>query len=446
LPSSRDLAAELGVSRNTIVDAYDQLLSEGYVESRRGAGTFVAANLATQAGGRARPATISQLTLSSRGKASTEIITSHSAGTLRPFSPGIPALEPATLVTWFQTAARVHRRITPELLNYGDAAGYRPLRESIAGHLGPTRGVTCGADQVVITSGTQQALSIAAHLLLDPGQLAWMEDPGYPGGAAALASGGARLVQVPVDAEGLNVAVGIRRAPNARLAYVSPSHQYPLGVTMTLARRLELLRWAEKAEAWIFEDDYDSEFRYDGRTLPALQGLDQRGHVVYFGTFSKTLFPSLRIGYVIVPPRLAPAFAKAVEIAGHGPSLIEQAALHRFIESGAYARHLKQVRSLYDERHAVFCRAVRKRLGKALRLSGEAMGLHITGELMSGGDDRRLSEQAAIAHLSIPPLSRYYGGPADRRGFVMGYGHLSPAQIQSGVAALAGVLRKESHN
>ena len=263
LPSSRGLATEIGVSRNTVVDVVPiKLLSEGYLESRRGSGTFVATNLSTTGASRPLPASsTSPFTLSGRGKATADIITSHSSGTLRPFSPGIPVLDPATLVSWFQTGARVRRRMNADLLNYGDPAGYRPLREAIAAHLGPTRRVTCVADQVVITVGTQQALSIAAHLLLDPGQQAWMEDPGYPGGSAALGSAGARLVHVPVDDDGLNVGVGVQRAPGARLAYVSPSHQYPLGVTMTLARRLELLRWADKANAWILEDDYDSEFR-----------------------------------------------------------------------------------------------------------------------------------------------------------------------------------------
>ncbi|MGH9142279.1 MAG: PLP-dependent aminotransferase family protein, partial [Thermoanaerobaculia bacterium] len=310
LPSSRVLAAELGVSRNSVVDAYDQLHSEGYLEGRHGSGTFVAADLLVDVAGRS-PATspLRQLALSSRGRASASLETSHSADTHRPFSPGIPALDLAALASWFQTAARVRKRMTPELLNYGNAAGYAPLREAIAGYLGPTRGVMCGADQVVITAGTQQALSIAAHLLLDPDEPAWVEDPGYPGAAAALAGAGARLVHVAVDADGLDVAAGVRRAPGARLAYVSPSHQYPLGITMSLARRLDLLRWANQANAWILEDDYDSEFRYDGRTLPALQGLDDRGRVIYVGTFSKTLFPSLRIGYAIVPSDLAGSFA-----------------------------------------------------------------------------------------------------------------------------------------
>jgi len=441
LPSSRSLADELGVSRNTVVDAYDQLLAEGYLESRRGSGTFVAMNLSIRTADRpVGTSSSAQLAMSDRGKASTDIVTSHSADTLRPFSPGIPALDPAALRSWFQTTARIGRRITAELLSYGEAAGYRPLREAIAGHLGPTRNVTCNADQVVITSGTQQALSIAAHLLLDPGEPAWIEDPGYPGAAAAFANAGARLVHVPVDSDGLNVAFGLRRALNARLAYVSPSHQYPLGVTMTLARRLDLLRWADKTDAWILEDDYDSEFRYDGRTLPALQGLDDRGHVVYLGTFSKTVFPSLRIGYAIVPPRLAAAFAKGVAITGHGPPLMEQAALHQFIESGAYARHLKQVRALYDERHNAFCEAVRKRLAGVLSLSGEAMGLHIAGMLLSEKDDRRLSDRAAAANLSMPALSKYYGGPQPARGFVMGYGHLSIAQIHAGVGLLSTIL------
>ncbi|HTO75403.1 MAG TPA: PLP-dependent aminotransferase family protein [Thermoanaerobaculia bacterium] len=441
LPSSRALASELGVSRNSVVDAYDQLLVEGYLESRRGSGTFVAPHVAARA---SRWPTVDRPAASRTsvfGLALAEITTSHSSDALRPFSPGIPALEPSLLRRWIQTSGRVRRRITPELLNYGDAAGYGPLREAIASRLGPTRGVTCGPDQVVITSGTQQGLAIAAQLLCNPGDTAWIEDPGYPGAAAAFAAAGARLAHVPVDSEGIRVASGVRRAPSARLAYVSPSHQYPLGVTTTLPRRLELLQWAEENDAWILEDDYDSEFRYDGRSLPALQGLDRRGRVLYLGTFSKTLFPSLRIGYVIVPPSLGPAFAKAVSVAGHGPPLIEQAVLHRFIETGSYTRHLRQMRRIYAERNAAFCEGIHRRLGRVLRFHGEAMGLHVACELLSEEDDRRISERAAAAGLSLPALSSYFGGPRPKRGFVMGYGHLTTLQIRSGIAALSELLR-----
>jgi GntR family transcriptional regulator/MocR family aminotransferase len=246
---------------------------------------------------------------------------------------------------------------------------------------------------------------------------------------------------VPVDGEGLVVSAGRRRAPRARLAYVSPSHQYPLGVTTALPRRLELLRWADENDAWILEDDYDSEFRYDGRTLPALQGLDARARVLYLGTFSKTLFPSLRIGYVVAPAALAPAFARAVAIAGHGPPLVEQAVLHRFLESGSYARHLKRLRRAYAERHGVFCDGIRRRLGGVLRVFGEAMGLHVACELLGDRDDRAVSERAAAAGLTVPALSSYFRGPRPTRGLVMGYGHLSLAQIRSGIGELARVIR-----
>ena len=440
LPSSRGLAAELGVSRNTVTEAYDQLLSEGVVRGRHGAGTFVTTSLPFEHRPPS-PAVVDVAALSNRGRTFNAITSSHSAGKLGPFSPGIPALDASLLTTWFQAAASAARNSKAELLTYGDPAGYEPLRETVASYLGPTRGIRCTADQILITTGTQQAISIAAKLLLDEGQTSWVEDPGYPGAIAALLSAGAELARVPIDRDGLNVAAGQRLAPAARLAYVSPSHQYPLGVTMTVERRMELLAWAKRAGAWILEDDYDSEFRHHGRTVPALQGLDDSGCVLYFGTFSKSLFPSVRVGYLVVPSRIAPAFAKAMAIEGNGPPLIEQAALHQFIEGGGYRRHLKQVRALYRDRHAAFLEAMHKQLGRTLRFSDGSMGLHITGELSSRRDDRRLSTRAAATGLSLPPLSAYYGRQPASRGFVMGYAHVPVPEIRAAVTVMARVLR-----
>lgn len=445
LPSTRGLAAELGVSRNAVAEAYDQLWSEGYLERRHGSGTFVATNLCLPES--QRPAANgANSALSQRGRTLVDITTSHSPNFPRAFSPGLPSLDPSLLTSWFQASARVRKRVTAELLSYGDSAGYRPLREAIAARLGPARGVHCVAEQVVVTAGTQQALSIAGQLLIDSGDAVWVEDPAYPGAAAALESAGARCIPMPVDADGLNFSgrdtAGRDTAagpPPAKLAYVTPSHQYPLGVTMSLPRRLELLRWAARSHAWILEDDYDSEFRYDGRSLPALQGLDRAGRVVYFGTFSKTLFPSLRIGYVVAPPTLAPAFAKAVEIAGHGPPLLDQSVLHEFIDSGAHSRHLKRVRAVYAERHHAFCEAVHKKLRHALRLGGAAMGLHVAAELLTDQDDREISRRAGLEGLSLAALSNYYRA-TPKRGFVMGYGHLTIRQIQTGVAKVAAIL------
>ena len=236
------------------------------------------------------------------------------------------------------------------LLGYGNPAGYWPLRREIPAHLATARAVRCDPEQVIVVSGSQQALDLASRVLLDPGDAVWIEDPGYMGARGTLAGSGARLVPVPVDEEGLVVAAGIKREPGARLACVTPSHQYPLGVTMSLTRRLELLGWAERSGAWVIEDDYDSEHRYTGRPLEALQGLDAEGRVVYVGTFSKVLFPALRLGYLVVPPDLTGAFTVARELVDRHPPTVEQAVLAEFIAAGHFGRHLRRMRALYAAR------------------------------------------------------------------------------------------------
>ncbi len=320
LPSSRGLAADLGISRNTVVSAFDQLLAEGYVEARTGAGTYVAFTLPDELlrgrPSRIEPASyrISRVTaLSQRGALLARTPMSYTPEESKPraFQVGVPAVDAFPLRTWGRIASRRWRQLPRKLLDYGDPAGYRPLRAAIADYLRASRAVRCRTEQVIIVAGSQQALELCATVLLDPGDAAWIEDPGYPGARGALLGGGARLIPVPVDEEGIDVAAGAVSCPEARLAYVSPSHQYPLGVVMSLPRRLALLKWAENAGAWVVEDDYDSEFRYRGRPLSALQGLDSHGRVIYVGTFSKVLFPSLRLGYLVVPPDLVEAFLAA---------------------------------------------------------------------------------------------------------------------------------------
>lgn len=288
LPSTRTLAGELGVSRTTVVTAFDQLLDEGYLEGRTGSGTYVAGavpdgllGVGAAAGGELPPAR-SGRGLSRRGEtmAATPTSAARDRGSVRAFRPGVPALEEFPFRVWRRLAGRAWRRPRPGLLGYGDPAGYWPLRRGISEHLGPARAVRCSPEQVIVVSGSQQALDLCARVLLDPGDAAWVEDPGYGGARAALLGAGAELVPVPVDAEGLDVGSGVALRAGARLACVTPSHQYPLGATMSLARRLELLRWAGRVGAWVLEDDYDSEYRYSGRPLEALQGLDLGGRVV----------------------------------------------------------------------------------------------------------------------------------------------------------------------
>jgi GntR family transcriptional regulator/MocR family aminotransferase len=312
----------------------------------------------------ARSALVNPPALSARGQALSAVVITgprNRTGEPRPYRPRRPPLECFPFALWARIVRRQWRTFQYELLDYGDPAGYRPLRESIAAHVEATRGVRCAADQVIVTSGAQQAFDLLSRLLLDPGDPVWIEEPGYLDLRGALVAAGARLVPVPVDENGLDVDAGIRLAPDARVICVSPSHQYPIGATLSASRRFALLAWAERAGAWIIEDDYDSYFRYRGRPLPALQTLDAERHrltsrrtvravaradrVVYVGTFSKTMFPSLRLGYCVVPDTLVDAVVNARAVADRNSPLADQAALAAFIDAGHYDRHLRRVRA-----------------------------------------------------------------------------------------------------
>lgn len=447
LPSTRTLAAEVGVSRSTVVSAYSQLLAEGYLEGRVGSGTYVSRSLPDDLlrvrTGRRDGYGHGGGGLSRRG----EVLTSTSAtvwryrGGVRAFRPGVPAVEEFPFGVWSRLASRRWRNPPRELLAYGDPRGYRPLREAIAEHLGASRAVRCSPDQVVVVSGSQQGLDLAARVLLDPGDAVWVEDPGYDRARAALLGAGARVVPVPVDEEGLKVAAGEARAPDARLACVTPSHQYPSGVTMSLGRRMELLRWAQRSGAWIFEDDYDSEYRYSGRPLEALQGLDGAGRVVYVGTFSKVLLPSLRLGYLVVPPGVAGAFAGARELADrHSPS-IEQAVLADFIAEGYFARHLRRMRTLYAKRQAVLVEAAEKELAGLLDVRPAEAGMHLVGWLAEGADDRKASLRASTQGVEAPSLSVHRIEASPSPGLVLGYAAVGEIEILRGVRRLAAALR-----
>jgi GntR family transcriptional regulator/MocR family aminotransferase len=300
--------------------------------------------------------------------------------------------------------------------------------------------VRCTADQVIVVSGSQQALDLAARVLLDPGDAVWVEDPGYRGARGALAAAGATLVPVPVDDEGLDVAAGIAQCPAARLACVTPSHQYPLGVTMSAARRLALLEWAAQADAWIVEDDYDSEYRYAGPPLTALQGLDTQGRVIYMGTFSKVLFPALRLGYVVVPPDLVDPFISARALSDRHPPTLEQAVLADFMADGHFARHIRRMRLLYAERQEVLVRTAARRLEGLLDVPPSPAGMHLLGWTPPGVPDHWAATQAATKGVETPPLSAYRLTPGGRAGLLLGYTALDAPTMRRGVDRLAQAL------
>ena len=451
LPSTRDIAAELRLSRNTVMNAFEQLLAEGYVEGHVGSGTFVSQALPDELL-TARTSFRAPLKSSRRGRefskrgailASTPVRAACPAlGAIIPFRTGTPALDSFPFEVWQKTVARYWRRPKRDLLGYGEPAGYRPLREAIATYLGAARAVRCTPDQVIVVAGTQQAVDLVARVLLDPGDAVWVEDYGYLAARGALMAAEARLVSVPVDEEGIDVAAGARDEPHARLAYVSPSHQYPIGVTLSLARRLALLEWAARAGAWIVEDDYDSEFRYSGRPLAAMQGLDEEGRVIYLGTFSKVLFPSLRLGYMVVPEDMVDAFSSARALVGWCSPVIDQAVVTEFIEEGHFARHIRRMRALYAERQAALVQAASEELGDLLDVSPSAAGMHLLGWLPEGMDDRAASNACVEAGIQTLPLSAFAFGPHYRRGgLILGYAAFNEREIRAGVRKLADVLR-----
>ncbi len=447
LPSTRALADELGISRNTIVAAFEQLLAEGYVEARVGSGTHVAHALPDQPQKLLRRLSepdrrqdASDRSHRARAK-STPVAAARLRPAARAFRPGVPALDALPVRTLGKIAANRWRHSSSQLVDYGDPAGYRPLREAIAAYLGAARGVHCEAGQVIVVAGSQQALNLATRLLVEPGDDVLFEDPGYIGARAAFLSAGARLVPVPVDEQGIDIGRASRTNPRARLVYVTPSHQYPLGVTMSLTRRLALLDWARSSGSLVLEDDYDSEFRYAGRPLPALQGLGGANEVIYIGTFSKVLYPSLRLGYMVVPPDLVDAFIAARAVADRHSPLLEQAVLADFMSEGHFARHIRRMRTLYAERQAALIAAAQHELGPLLEVQPAEAGMHLVGWLPDGVDDVAASCSAAEGGIEAPALSRYSLGGFSGKGLLLGYTGVDSLDMRVQVRRLASALR-----
>jgi GntR family transcriptional regulator/MocR family aminotransferase len=441
LPSSRALAEDLRVSRTTTLLAYEQLLAEGYLAARHGSGTFVAQELPDDLPRQASPRSVARTThppLSRRGAAlaSNPLTARKLDGPPRAFRLGAPALDLFPLRLWSQLVARRLRSTTMAQLDYTDSAGFAGLRAAIAEHVQTARGTRCATEQVLIVGGAQRGLQMLCTVLLDPGDRVWLEEPGYPGARSALTSAGARIVPVRVDSQGLDVAAATRQAPNARMAYVTPSNQFPLGVAMSLTRRLALLKWASHAGAWVVEDDYDSEFRYGTRPFPCLHGLDADGRVIYVGTFAKSIFPALRLGFVIVPSDLHDQFAAARRAADLHPPLLEQMALSDFIAGRHYARHLRRMRTAYRERLEALTEAAERSCGGALRLRPVQTGLHAVADL-HGVDEVRVYEAARARGIEVAPLGMYFMGRQTVNGLLLGFASTRPDVLRRGMETLA---------
>jgi GntR family transcriptional regulator/MocR family aminotransferase len=450
LPATRALAIQLSVSRLTVVNAYDQLLAEGYIEGRAGSGTYVASELpdellaVSSAKRSVRSGAEPRVQLSRFGEhlaaIGTDTLRARTISAIRPFQHGLPALDKFPFDIWAKIALQVHRDPPRSVLAYGDPQGYEPLRKAIASHLRSSRGVVCDQEQVIVTSGAQQALDLCVRIFLAEGDTAVMEDPCYLEARNSFAAAGANVVGVAVDSEGIDIDRAPERAKKAKLIYVTPSHQYPLGVTMSLSRRLELIEWAKQQNALILEDDYDSEFRYSGRPLASLQGLDPEGRVLYIGTFSKTVFPSIRIGCLVVPRKYVPVFTAARAVIDVHSSLIDQVILSRFIADGHYQRHIRRMRKLYDERQSFLVSECRKHLGGLIDVTELSAGMQIVGWLPKGVDDVETAARAAEHGVKTAAVSTYSSLGLERGGLILGHSGFDQREARAGVKKLKAAL------
>jgi len=445
IPSTRVLASEIGVSRFPVLNAYAQLLAEGYFESRVGAGTVVSSSLPDQLTSSQPPDAPHSATRSGP----------RSVARRSPILPGIEAMpwmlnwgafrvgqvafDQFPLHVWSTLVARRCRRMNAQSAHYGALMGSVALRKAIANYLKIARSVRCEAEQVMIVNGSQQALEIATRVLLNPGSRVWVEEPGYRLARDVFALNACHLVPVPVDSEGMDVGVGIMKCRKAQAAFVTPSHQFPLGVTMSASRRLQLVDWAQHSGSWIIEDDYDSEYRYESLPIASLQGLDANSRVIYVGTFTKVLFPSLRLGYLVIPPDLVDRFHMCRRVMDLGPPTFPQEVLADFIEEGHFARHIRRMRVLYGELRRVLVNSLAQELGSMVEVVGDEAGMHLAVMLQNGHRDMEVSKRAVRQDLSLWPLSPSYLGEA-HQGFILGFGGTTMKEIPGAVRRLRNLL------
>ena len=448
LPPSRVLAKSLEISRATVTQSYEQLSSEGYFETRQGSGTFVCVELPDdylQTKSIRQPVSKSS-TLAKLSRLGEELLAVDRLDVPEPqeeigFRFNSPAIERFPIKLWRQLLSR-HCDRSSELLDYiSDPAGYLPLRSAIADFLGRSRAVQCSAEQVIIVSGSQQALDLIARLTINSGDWVAIEDPGYLGARHCFKGQGARLHGIAVDSEGLDVAMLERCQHPLKLLYVTPSHQFPTGATLSLSRRLALLQWAQATGTPILEDDYDSEFRYGNRPIPALQGLDCNGTVIYAGTFSKTFFPSLRIGYLVVPTAWIPLVSRAKWLCDRQSPSLEQYALADCITEGHFERHIRQMRQLYDRQRQTLVKALQFFLGSRVEILGENAGIHLMARIETTLPDEVVVQSARHAGVGIISAQGYYLTAPRSGEFIFGYARLDEAQIERGIQRLARVLK-----
>jgi GntR family transcriptional regulator/MocR family aminotransferase len=450
LPSSRTIARELDISRTTAIAVFERLTSEGLIVSRTGAGSFVSdvaekqrpeAGFVVDAG---RPAQTKLADIIAEASPRFFQRLPHPQKP-RAFVTGLPAFDAFPLAVWSRLTAKHWRQPRDLILGYSDPNGLKELREAIAGHLGANRGIACEPEQIFIVNGAQQAFDLIGRVLVNRGDAVWFENPGAIGARNSFIACGANMVPVPVDQEGISVEAGLRLAPDFRLAFVTPSHQHPTGAEMSLGRRSALLKAANERDAWILEDDYDGEFRYDGRPLPTLKSADNAERVIYVGTFSKTMFPSLRLGFYLAPRPLVPVFQRISGAFLQGVPVSIQAVLAAFIEEGHFATHLRRMRDIYRQRHEAFHDAAQGLLGGLLETRRSVAGFHVTGEFVGADlDEEEVKERAEAAGILVSPIGRFCIDPVETKGLVLGVSAIDPRTIRKGVEALARVLEQSA--
>ncbi len=445
--STRLLAIELGISRIPVLNAYAQLMAEGYFESRTGAGTFVCTSLpdamkptppqvprVARLGSGPRPGSRRALRLP-------EIENASWYNGWGAFGVHQPALDHFPSRIWSNLIQRHCRSPHPGVWHNINPLGAEKFRDAICTYLRTSRGVRCDPQQIMIVSGSQQALDITARVLFDEKSPVWAEEPGYRLAKNAFTAAGCRLIPVRVDSDGMDVTAGIKMCRNARAAYVTPSHQYPLGSTMSASRRFQLLHWAQAAGAWIIEDDYDGEYRFESMPIASLQGLDRNSRVIYIGTFSKVLFPSLRLGYIVIPLDLVDRFIAVRAAMDIFPPYLFQEVLTDFLQEGHFARHIRKTRLLYKERRTALVESIYEQLGTTLEVHGEKAGMHLAVTLPKGLNDREISMRAASQGLRLVPISPNYMGSHPRHGFILGYGSTPVTEMSDHVRRLRKLIR-----
>jgi len=443
VPSSRAMASKLGVARASVVSAYEQLLAEGYVESRRGSGTFISTQLTGLPSRQRRAPRAIKRAVPTSAQTFPDFERSAVQSDARAFNTGRTLIDARTAETWRSLTHRAVRRLGANDLGYTDPAGLAELRGNICEYLRAARAVRCDPEQVVITGGTQQAIDIAIRVLLAPGDEVWVEDPGYPLTHAQLLLAKTRPHAIPVDSQGLMVDAGRRTAPRARAAFVTPSHQFPTGVALSMARRLELLAWARQSGAFIVEDDYTSEFRYSGPPLASLQCLDDTEQVIYVGTLNKALFPGLRIGYAVVPRALLQAFVSARYLIDRQPATLQQAVVSEFMQLGHFAAHIRRMRELYREQRDALAQTLMRRAGNRLDVAVPDQGMHLVAYLRDGSSDMAIEAAARRAGIVVRAISRFYRTARPRPGLMLGFSGFPRQLIVPSAARLATLVAKD---